>query len=137
MQPSWKAEIKEICSFIKTQQWDKLILFADKLISQVGQGTVSPRFISKLSTSIGAIAAKEAFMHELIHAIAALLKDAAMFAMAGNAADALDAAKHIREILLTTQELSHAASEEKLSPILLSQIVQIDTINGRPIYTIK
>ena len=54
-----------------------------------------------------------------------------------NTTDVLGHAKRIRDILLAAQGISTIASEENLSSLLPSEIIQIDTIKGRPIYALK
>ncbi len=140
IQHSQESKIKEIRHYVQTQQWARLIPYVDELIHQIDRGTVSISFIPKLLDSV--VQAYEAmekntFTHEIIQILTALIKDILVFVMQGNTTDAIHNAKHIKEVLLVTLEASHIASEEGLSPLPMSQIVQIDTINGRPIYAVK
>ena len=135
-----ESKTKEICRHIQTQQWDKLIPHVDELIRQIDRGSVVLPLISKLLDSVTqdyAAMEKNAFMHEVIQTVTVLLKDVMISVIQNNTVDAINSAKRIREVLLTAQEVSHAASKEGLSPLPMSKIVQVDVIKGRPIYALK
>ncbi len=140
VQPHRESKTKEIRRYIQTQQWDKLVPYVDELIQQIDLGAVALPLISKLLDSVTqdyAVMEKNAFMHEVIQSVTILLKDVMISAIQNNTVDAINSAKRIREILLAAQEVSRVASEEGLSPLPVSKLVQIDVIKGRPIYALK
>ena len=135
-----KLQTEEICNYIETQQWEKLVPFVDELITQITNETVSVKYVSgllKSTTRDYEIAKKNLFVDEVVKTITVLLKDIIICIVSDNTPDVLGHAKRIRDILLTAQEISTIASEENLSQLLPSEIIQIDTIEGRPIYALK
>ncbi len=135
-----KSKTKEICHYIQTQQWEKLVPFVDELISQINRGSVSLTSVSKLlesTTQDYEIMQNNLFMREIVKTITILLKEVMIFMVSDKTVEALSHAKRIRTILLTAQEISMTASEEGLSPLPVSNVSQIDMVEGRPIYALK
>ena len=135
-----KLQTEEICNYIETEQWEKLVSFVDELITQITNETVSVKYVSgllKSTTRDYEIAKKNLFVDEIIKTITVLLKDIIICVIIDNTTDVLGHAKRIKDILLTAQEISTIASEENLSHLRPSEIIQIDTIEGRPIYALK
>ena len=131
---------KQIHDYIETKQWEQIIPFIDKLISQIDTNTVSTNFLFQFLDSFTQnhdIASRELVIHEIIEMIAILLKNIMVSVMDDNVSDARNHAKRIKEIILTAQEISIIASQEGLPPLHPSQIIQIDTIEGKPIYALK
>ena len=138
--PTKKLQTEEICNYIKTEQWEKLVPFVDELITQITNGTVSVKHVSgllKSTTCNCEIAKKNLFIDNVVKTVTVLLKDIIICMASENTTDVLGHAKRIRDILLTAQGISTIASEENLSSLLPSEIIQIDTIKGRPIYALK
>ena len=135
-----KLQTEKICNYIETEQWEKLVPFVDELITQITNETVSVKYVSgllKSTTRDYEIAKKNLFVDEIIKTITVLLKDIIICVIIDNTTDVLGHAKRIKDILLTAQEISTIASEENLSHLRPSEIIQIDTIEGRPIYALK
>ena len=135
-----KLRTEEICNYIETEQWEKLVPFVDELITQITNGTVSVKYVSgllKSTTCNCEIAKKNLFVDNVVKTVTVLLKDIIICMVSENTTDVLGHAKRIRDILLAAQEISTIASEENLPSLLPSEIIQIDTIKGRPIYALK
>ena len=58
-----KLRTEEICNYIETEQWEKLVPFVDELITQITNGTVSVKYVSGLlkSTTCNCEIAKKIF----------------------------------------------------------------------------
>ena len=80
---------------------------------------------------------KNLFIDNAVKTVTVLLKDIIICMASENTTDVLGHAKRIRDILLTAQGISTVASGENLSSLLPSEITQVDTIKGRPIYALK
>ena len=135
-----KLRTEEICNYIETEQWEKLVPFVDELITQITNGTVSVKHVSgllKSTTCNCEIAKKNLFIDNVVKTVAILLKDIIICMVSENTTDVLGHAKRIRDILLAALEISTTASEENLPSLLPSEIIQVDTIKGRPIYALK
>ncbi len=135
--------ILDLTNYVREQNWQKIIPAIDDVILQLERSKLESGRLSIINQLVQAtmpnedIVRGDVYLQDVLQTLNVHLKDVKIFSDLAMKDKALQSAKRCKEILELAAVLGQTAKEEGLEPIKSSQLLKVDEIKGRPVFTIR
>lgn len=130
---------EDLSTYLRNQKWEKILPAIEEVISDLESGRTSSMVDLLILANISAIdiVRGNEFLQDVLRTLSVYLKDVKVLSELGKTHQALELAKRAKQIIELADALEQAAKEEGLTPLQSSDIVKVDEVGGRPVFTLK